>query len=58
VTNLPAVEGDTVMRALLPKDRVNCLQHRLGRAERDLERYNPPVLPGLDDPLPEVPLHL
>src|SRR5216684_8663787 len=57
VTNLAAVEGDAVMRGLMPKDRVDRPQHRLGRAERDLERHDPPILAGLNDPLFEVPAH-
>ena len=58
MTYFGAVERDPVMRRRVPKNGVDGAQHRLGRAERDLQRHDAPVLPGGVDARLEMTAHL
>src|SRR5438309_9218866 len=57
MTDLAAVESDAVAGRLVSKDGVDRPQHRLGRAERDFERYHAPFLPGVADASFEIFTH-
>ena len=57
MADLRPVERDPVLRTGLPKDRIDRAQHRLGRAKRDFERQDLPILAGIGDPFLKMPPH-